>query len=58
MNRYAFLVACLSTSVVDSVNEFGGVTGSFHKSAMSYQVSEQWNTLIVHHRMAGVGGTT
>jgi len=40
----------------NNVNEFGGMTGNFYKTALGYQVSEKWKMSLVHHSAVGVGG--
>lgn len=46
----------LGKFIVNNVNEFGGVTGNFYKTALGYQVSEKWKMSLVHHSAVGVGG--
>jgi hypothetical protein len=39
----------------NNVNEFGGVTGNFYKTTLSYTVSDKWKTSLVSHSVAGAG---
>jgi hypothetical protein len=42
--------------VLGTVHEAGGVTGKFHKTTLSYQLSPAWKTTLVYHTVAGWGG--
>lgn len=39
----------------DNANEFGGVTGNFHKTTVGYRLSEGLKASLVHHSVAGTG---